>query len=139
MPIGDKNTAIPGGGLHHIAIQARDWDESLRFYRDILGMEPVLEFGSPERKIVLFDMGDGSHIELFQATSESPATPAENNDPVMHFALTTTDTYAATERVRQAGYEITIEPKDADIGISVTLSFCKGPNGEIVEFFQVNG
>lgn len=138
MPIGEKNTAIAGGGLHHIAIQARDWDETLRFYRDTLGMEPVLEFGSPERKILLLDMGDGSHMELFQATPESPTSPAENGDPVTHFALTTTDVYAAVERVRGAGFEITMEPKDMNIGILVTIAFCKGPNGESVEFFQVN-
>ncbi len=139
MPVGDKNKAIAGGGLHHIAVQVRDWDESLRFYCDTLGMEHVMEFGSPERKILLLDMGDGSHMELFQPTPETPGMPAENNDPVIHFALTTTDTRAATERVRQAGYEITSEPRDMNIGIPVTIAFFKGPNGEIIEFFQVNG
>ena len=138
MPFGDKNTTIPGCGTHHIAIQARDLDESLTLYRDVLGMQVVAEFGSPERKILLLDTGDGSHIELFAPTDETPAPgSAAPNDPVTHFALATTDTRAATEIVRKAGYTITVEPKDMDLGaFQVTLSFFLGPNGESIEFFQ---
>jgi glyoxylase I family protein len=140
MPIGTQNQIIQGGGLHHVAIQARDWDESLRFYRDTLGMAVTAEFGSPERKIVLLDMGDGSLIELFQHTAKTPAPGSDApNDPVTHIALATTDVHAVTEHVRQAGCKITVEPKDADLGVmQVTISFFLGPNGEVIEFFQVN-
>ena len=140
MPVGTKNTIIKGCGLHHIALQTRDWDASLKLYRDILGMEIVAEFGSPERKIILLDMGDGSHMELFQPTADTPAMgrPAPN-DPIPHIALATTDTHAATEQVRQAGYEITVEPKEVNLGrLTVTLAFFKGPNGEVIEFFQTH-
>ncbi len=140
MPVGNKNKVIQGCGSHHVAIQTRDWDASLKLYCDVLGMELVSEFGSSERKIVLLDMGDGSHIELFQpkadtAQAGSPAT----NDPIMHIALATTDTRAATEHVRRAGYEITMEPKDLVLGkLKVTIAFFKGPNGEELEFFQTH-
>ena len=82
MAVGTKNSVIQGCGAHHIAVQTRDWEVSLRFYRDVLGMEVIAEFGSPDRKIVLLDMGDGSHMELFQPTAASP-TPedATPNDP----------------------------------------------------------
>lgn len=139
MPVGQTNPVIPGCGAHHIAIQARDWDDSLKLYRDVLGMPVVAEFGSPERKIVLLDMGDGSHIELFQPEDGTPppGSPAPN-DPVLHFALATTDTRAALEHVRAAGYEVTVEPTDADLGaFQVTIAFFNGPNGESIEFFQV--
>jgi glyoxylase I family protein len=139
MPVGTKNTIIKGGGLHHIAVQTRDWEESLRFYRDLLGMEVVLEFGSPERKIALLDMGDGSHMELFQPTAQTPApgSPAPN-DPVIHFALTTTDVDAAVAHVRAAGCTITVEPKDVLLAgkVTVRIAFFLGPNGEVIEFFQ---
>lgn len=140
MPVGTKNNVIPGGGCHHIAVQARDWDASLKLYRDVLGMPVVAEFGSPERKIALLDMGDGSHIELFQPKADTPAPGAvAPNDPVMHFALATTDTKTATEHVRQAGYEITVEPKTVELGaLTVTIAFFLGPNGESIEFFQTH-
>ncbi|MFZ1754092.1 MAG: VOC family protein [Caldilineaceae bacterium] len=140
MPVGTTNRIIAGGGCHHIAVQTRDWEASLRLYRDVLGMPVVAQFGSPERKVWLLDMGDGSHIELFQPKADTPApgSPAPN-DPVAHFALTATDTRAATEHVRAAGYEITVEPKDVDLGsLQVTISFFLGPNGESIEFFQVH-
>jgi glyoxylase I family protein len=131
---------IPGAGTHHIAVQTRDWDAAMRLYRDVLGMTVVAEFGSPDRKIVLLDTGDGSHMELFQPTN---ATPKQNdpspNDPVIHFALATTDTRAALEHVRAAGYEITLEPRDVKLGaMEVTIAFFKGPSGEVIEFFQVH-
>lgn len=140
MPVGDKNKVIAGGGTHHIAVQARDWDASMKLYRDVLGMEPVAEFGPPERKIVLLDIGDGSHMELFQPLEDTPAPGADAaNDPVMHFALATTDTRGATELVRSHGYEITVEPKDVQLAdLKVTISFFKGPSGEVIEFFQVH-
>lgn len=140
MPIGTSNTSIPGSGMHHIAVQARDWEESLKFYRDMLGMPIVAEFGSPERKIVLLDMGDGSHIELFQPTATTPQPGSDApNDPLFHLALATTDTRAATERVRAAGYEITVEPKDVQLNtINATIAFFKGPNGEVIEFFETH-
>ena len=140
MPLGDKNAIIAGCGMHHVAVQTRDWETSLSFYRDVLGMEVVAEFGSPERKIALLDAGDGSHLELFAPTVESPAPGAESpNDPVTHFALAVTDARAATERVRAAGCEITVEPKDVTLDrLNVTVAFFKGPNGEVVEFFQTH-
>ena len=100
MPVGSTNKIIAGGGCHHIAVQTRDWEASLRLYRDVLGMPVVAQFGSPERKVWLLDMGDGSHIEVFQPKADTPApgSPAPN-DPVTHFALTATDTRAAATKL----------------------------------------
>ena len=138
MPLGNKNKLIKGAGSHHIAIQARDWDASLKLYRDVLGMEVVAEFGTAERKVALLDIGDGSHVELFQPTKDFPVA-SEQGYPLMHFAIATGDTEAATEHVRQAGYEITVEPKRVALGaLEVTISFFKGPSGEELEFFQVH-
>ena len=140
MPLGEKNAIIAGCGMHHVAVQTRDWEASLRLYRDVLGMEIVAEFGSPERKIILLDLGDGTYMELFAPVADSPAVDSESpNDPVTHFALTVEDTRVATERVREAGYEITIEPKDLELDhLSVTIAFFKGPSGEVLEFFQTH-
>lgn len=103
-------------------------------------MEIVAEFGSSERKIILLDTGNGSHIALFQPTADSPkmGDPAANN-PVNHFALATTDACAALEHVREAGHEITLEPRDVEIsGMKVTIAFFKGPSGEVIEFSQTH-
>lgn len=138
MPVGSKNHEIPGCGTHHVAVQTRDWDASLQLYRDVLGMKSVAVFGPEDRRIMLLDTGDGSHIELFQPTDETPAPGSTSpNDPVTHIALATTDARTAIEHVRSHGYEVTVEPKDVNLGgLDVTVAFFKGPSGEVVEFFQ---
>jgi glyoxylase I family protein len=138
MPVGTSNRRIAGCGVHHIALQTRDWEGSLRLYRDVLGMPVVAEGGTPERPAVLLDIGDGSHMELFGRKDDTPPVDAAAaNDPLMHIALATSDARAATELVRQAGYEVTTEPKAIQVGtISAVISFFKGPNGELVEFFE---
>lgn len=138
MPIGTTNRQIPGCGTHHIALQTRDWEASLRLYRDILGMQVVAEFGPPERRIFLLDIGDGSHMELFAPLPAAADQPVAA-ELIPHIALATTDTRLAIERVREAGYTIRTEPKDMQLGpLSVTIAFFFGPNGETIEFFQTN-
>lgn len=146
MPVGTKNTVIPGCGTHHISIQIHLWDASIHLYRDILGMKVVAQFGSSERPMALLDMGDGSHIELVGSIQETPDSveiirdekPASQN-PLAHLALATTDTRMAVEHVRQAGYKITVEPRRMDLnGLDVTIAFFKGPNNQEIEFFQTH-
>jgi glyoxylase I family protein len=140
MSIGQKNKVIPGCGTHHISVQTSDWEESLRLYQDVLGMELVAQFGSTQKPMALLDMGDGSHIELVGPDPKGGRITASTPDhPILHFALATTDTLTSVEVVRQAGYEITLEPKVVDLnGLEVTIAFFKGPNGEEIEFFQTH-
>ncbi len=139
MPIGNKNQAIAGLGSHHIAVQTQDYEASIAFYTEVMGMEQTVEFSSGGRRITLLDIGDGSCLELFEPLpGTSPSGDAADN-VVFHFALTTTDIEPALERVRAAGMEVTVELKTVDLGpLNVSLAFFKGPGGEVVELFQVN-
>src|SRR5260221_13106004 len=104
MPIGPTNRQIPGGGAPHIALQTRDWEASLRLYRDVLGMQIIAEFGTPERRILLLNIGDGSHMELFAPlpAAAAPDQPAAANLPT-HAAWAPTGTRRPTEHGRQSG------------------------------------
>jgi len=107
-------------------------------------MKIVAQFGSLERPVALLDMGDGSHIELVGSIKDTPTSAETSQDdkkafqnPIAHIALATTDTRTVVEHVRQAGYEITMEPRQVDLnGMGVIIAFFKGPNGEEIEFFQ---
>ena len=137
MPVGSKNQAMAGLGCHHIAIQTRDWDASEKFYIEVMGMKKAVEFIGGGRRIALLDIGDGSHLELFEPNTA--AEDAASNDTLTHFALTTTDITAALERIRAAGMEITREPTDVNLGgLNATIAFFTGPSGEVIEFFQVH-
>lgn len=88
------------------------------------------------RKIPLHD-----DLHRGQQLHRSAAVPEENDVPpegkFAHLALATDDTDGCVARVREAGYEITIEPKDVELSdITARIAFCTGPCGEIVEFFD---
>lgn len=139
MPIGTMNQKIAGLGTHHIAVQTQDYEASIAFYTEVMGMAQTAEFSAGGRRICLLDIGDGSHLELFEPVpGTTPSGDAEGN-VVFHFALATSDIEAGLERVRAAGMEITVELKTVDLGpLNVSIAFFKGPGGEVVEFFQVN-
>jgi glyoxylase I family protein len=58
-------------------------------------------------------------------------------------AFRTDDVTTAIEAARAAGAEITVEPKAVTISNNpptpVIIAFCKGLDGEIIEFFQSTG
>ncbi len=139
MPIATRNQTIAGLGTHHIAVQTQNYAASIAFYTEVMGMVQTAEFSAGGRRICLLDIGDGSHLELFEPLpGTTPGGDADGN-VLFHFALATSDIEAALERVREAGMEITVELKTVDLGpLNVSIAFFKGPGGEVVEFFQVN-
>lgn len=135
----NKNRIIQSAGIHHIAVQARDWEQSRHFYEEVLGMPYITTVETPGEKFAFFDTGNGSYIELFYPNQDTPA-PGNRaaNDPVTHFALTTSNLHEVIERVRAARYKITDEPFRIMLGNwDAIVAFFEGPNGESIELFQV--
>jgi catechol 2,3-dioxygenase-like lactoylglutathione lyase family enzyme len=133
------NPAVPGCGFHHVCIKTRDWDATMRFYRDALGFVEKVAWRAAPQRAAMLDTGDGNYLEVFEDAGYAPAP----NGAVLHFALRTANVDAVAERVRAAGAKITMEPKDVTIqatnGIApvpVRIAFCEGPSGEVIEFFQ---
>lgn len=132
-----KNKKIGGGGFHHVAIRAKDFDKSVAFYTNVLGFTKKITWGDKPGRAIMLDTGDGNYLEIF----ERPAQEWKDSDAsILHFAIRTDDCDAAMELARAAGCEITMEPKSLDIGsvppTPVRIAFFKGPDGEIIEFFQ---
>ena len=125
--------------VHHVAVQTRDWEESRAFYRDVLGMRIIADFGEPERKLCLLEAPGGGHIELYGPSETSPRDPGSSrSDPFVHIALGTPDPRASIESMRALGYEITYEPREISIGsLDTVIAFFRGPNGESIEFFEI--
>ncbi len=139
MPIGNKNSKIAGLGTHHIAVQTVDYEASVRFYTEVMGMSEVVGFENQGRRAVILDIGDGSHMELFEPIPGTQPSNDATGNVVFHFALQTTDIESALERVRAAGMEITVELTTVQMGpLNISLAFFKGPSGEVVEYIQVN-
>ena len=132
-----QNAAIGGGGFHHIAMRAHDFDATVKFYTEALGFKEKVAWGEGDKRAIMLDTGDGNYLEVFAGGSDEP----KPEGAVVHFALRTSDCDTAIERARAAGAEVTVEPKDVEIPsrpqpLPVRIAFCKGPDGEIIEFFQ---
>lgn len=136
MP-GKNKTIGGGGGFHHVAIRAHDFDASVRFYTQALGFVEKIRWGEGPKRAIMLDTGDGNYLEIFANAAPGP----KPEGAILHFAIRTSDTDAALERARAAGAEVTVEPKDVHLQSTpgptdIRLAFCKGPDGEIIEFFQ---
>jgi glyoxylase I family protein len=133
------NPILGGGGLHHICIKTRDWDATMRFYKETLGCTDKITWREAPQRAVMMDAGDGNYVEVFEDLAYTGAT----NGALYHFAFRTTRLDEVAARVKAAGFKITVEPRDVSIPttngagpVPVRIFFCEGPNGESVEFLQ---
>lgn len=125
-------------GIDHVCIKCVDYAEyekTTDFYKNVLGLEVLRTGGTEDAPSIVFDTGAGG-IEIF--------TEAETDLPqgaIRHFALRTEDVDACVDAVRNAGYEITTEPKNMELEceppVPIRIAFCIGPVGEEIEFYQV--
>jgi glyoxylase I family protein len=130
---------INGPGFHHVAIRAFDFDATLRFYAEGFGFQRVYGWGEGDSRAALLDVGDGNYLEIF-AGGKRPHTEEPSEGAFLHIAFRTPDTDAAFARALAAGARPTAQPKNVDIQgdrvVTVRIAFCKGLDGEIIEFFQ---
>ncbi len=124
-------------GFHHTAFRSSNFDASVRFYTQVLGLKPKISWGEVPKRAIMIDVGDGNYVEIFERSESAP----KDEPVILHFALRTDDCSGVLENVRAAGAEITMEAKDVTIDsnigpVLVKIAFFKGPDGEIVELFE---
>jgi len=126
-----------GPGFHHVAIRATDFEATVRFYEEGLGMVRKFGWGEGDSRASLMDTGDGNYIEIFcgRGAGEIP------EGGILHYALRVDDADAAYARAMKAGATSVVEPKDAspanaDRPITFRIAFVRGLAGETIEFFQ---
>jgi catechol 2,3-dioxygenase-like lactoylglutathione lyase family enzyme len=126
-------------GFHHVCVKTRDWDRTMRFYRDVLGCTEKIAWRAAPQRAVMLDAGGGHYVEVFEDLAYTPAP----DGAIIHFALRTAKLDEVAQRVRAFGAPLTVEPKDVTIEttngagqVPIRIFFCTGPNGEVIEFFQ---
>ena len=91
------NPILGGGGFHHVCMKTRDWDATLRFYKDTLGCTEKIAWREAPQRAVMLDAGDGNYIEVFAA----PPCPAATPTKVPHRAPGRPHRLTAQTRVRR--------------------------------------
>ena len=79
-------------------LHPRDFDRSLRFYRDLLGLHPMREFGSGPTRGVVFFLG-GGYLEITDSHEDPPAGSTE-------LWLQVRDVTRAERELREAGVPV---------------------------------
>lgn len=124
-------------GLHHVSMKCRtgkEYNKVVSFYTEVLGLRIVRTWGGAEPDGVMLDSGNGL-IEIFANRNSEPELGI-----IRHFALATDDVDGCVNAVKNAGYEVFIEPKiiviPSEPPFKARMAFCYGPLGEQIEFFQ---
>jgi lactoylglutathione lyase/glyoxylase I family protein len=122
----------------HIAIIAKDMDESLRFYTDLLGYELFErgEIASERIKIArLRAPGDTFVVELVQFTDDREYSCGDGLIEIV--AMKVDDIFAAIETLRGKGVDF-LQPEPVQAGPGDFFIFFRGPSGEKLEIIQNN-
>ena len=130
--------------IDHLGIAVRSLEESLRFYKGVLGMEDVeRELVETERvHIAMLPTGtgiDAPRIELLEASDEHSviAKFIEKRGPGLHhIALRVDDLYLAVKRVQDAGGRLLSTPSRGAGGHIYVFVHPASTGGVLVELIQ---
>lgn len=125
-------------GLGHVAVYARNIEESIAFYEKLGGEVKARDGVSTpegEKKLALVYFG-GITLELIQ--SPTPVSMEEGNIP--HIAILVDDLDAAAAAVRAAGVDSFMTPEKRvlpDLFGGLENWFFTGPSGEQIELLHM--
>jgi len=76
------NPDNPYTGIHHLAMATRSMDETIRFWRDLLGMRLIIGMGRPGYRQYFFEISPGDAIAFFEWPHVRPLPEKDHGVPV---------------------------------------------------------
>jgi lactoylglutathione lyase len=128
--------------LLHTMIRVRDLDQSVAFYRDVLGMRELRREDYPTGKFTLAFLGygsetDGTFIELTYNYGETQYT---HGTGFGHMAVAVANIAAAAERLQRLGVKFLRAPgpmtHTATNGQRDVIAFIEDPDGYRIELIE---
>ncbi len=121
----------------HTMLHVGDLQRAIDFYTRLLGMTLLRTTERPEQKYSLAFVGYGSnpdHAEL-ELTYNHGVDSYEPGTAYGHIAIAVPDVYAACDKIRAGGGNITREPGPVKGGNTV-IAFVTDPDGYKIELIQ---
>ncbi|WP_296357891.1 lactoylglutathione lyase [Ramlibacter sp.] len=121
----------------HTMLRVGDIQRAIDFYTRLLGMTLLRTTERPEQKYSLAFVGYGSnpdHAEL-ELTYNHGVDSYEIGTAYGHIAIAVPDVYAACDKIRAGGGNITREP-GAVKGGNTVIAFVTDPDGYKIELIQ---
>ncbi|MDR2610483.1 MAG: VOC family protein [Clostridiales Family XIII bacterium] len=122
--------------VDHVAVIAKDLDESARFYTGLLGFEVKARMEIPQQHIknaLMSVPGDDFVVELVQFTDDREYYYGDGMFEVV--ALKVDDLYAARDELISKGVEFLMD-EPVDPGDGGKFIFFRGPAGEKLELVE---
>ncbi|MEJ1397352.1 MAG: CBS domain-containing protein [Candidatus Sedimenticola sp. (ex Thyasira tokunagai)] len=69
-------------GIHHTAFATNDIEETVRFWRDLIGLRLVYAYGSPGYRQYFFQISGDNRISFFEWEGVEPVSKRRHGDPV---------------------------------------------------------
>ena len=125
---------IEVANVHHVNIDVRDVDLSVKFYEDVLDLKdgPVPESHRPLRWVYA---GDQPIVHISQGGFEKGEAPKES-EIFQHIAFRVTNLDVAIQRVEKLGIEHRLNKIES---FSVRQVFFEDPDGVTIELIEVGG
>lgn len=121
----------------HTMLRVGDLQRSITFYTEVLGMTLLRTSDNPSQKYTLAFLGYGKnpeHAEL-ELTYNYGVDHYDMGTAYGHIALAVDDAYAACERIKAAGGNVTREAGPVKGGTTV-IAFVTDPDGYKIELIQ---
>jgi lactoylglutathione lyase len=121
----------------HTMLRVGDLQRSIDFYTRVLGMKLLRTTERPDQKYSLAFVGYGSNPEQaeIELTYNYGTAQYEMGTAYGHVALGMPDIYAACDKIRAAGGNVTREPGPVKGGDTV-IAFVTDPDGYKIELIQ---
>ncbi len=118
----------------HTMVRVRDVDASLKFYRDLLGLELVKEYKNEQgRFTLLFLSPPGQPDAQVELTYNWDPEEYDEGRNFGHLAYEVDDIYAICEKLQQNGVTINRPPRDG------YMAFVRSPDNISIELLQKGG
>ena len=130
--------------IDHLGIAVRNIDQSLEFYRDMLGMSVALRetVESEQVNVAMLPAGSGpkgARVELLESPNEESTIAkfiGKRGPGLHHIALRVSDLVAVVERLRNAGARLLNEPRLGAGGHLYAFVHPASAGGVLLELIQ---
>src|SRR5512135_3019998 len=126
-------------GINHLAMATGDMEETIRFWRDLLGMRLIAGLGKPGYRHYFFEISENDAIAFFEWPAVKPVPEKEHGRVVagpfifdhVSFGVDTKDTlWELKDRIDAAGFWVS---EVIDHGFIYSI-YSFDPNGIPIEF-----
>jgi len=121
----------------HTMLRVGDLQRSIDFYTQVMGMKLLRSTDRPDQRYSLAFVGYGDEREhaVLELTYNYGVERYDLGDAFGHVAIAVDDAYAACDRIRASGGNVTREPGPVKGGTTV-IAFVTDPDGYKIELIQ---